>query len=76
MDTETTVAVADLIREYNPRMAGLYLARPFHRVTIAKAVAAGIRPVEGQHDYEMGKTLVTLAEMERDERLEKLEGEQ
>lgn len=68
-NTETTFEVAEAIRIYNPRMAAMYLAQPFNRVSIAKAVAAGIKPVAGEHDYEMGATIIALAEIEREERL-------
>lgn len=65
--------VAALIRGYNPTMAVAYIAQPFRRVQIAVAVAAGIAAPKAGHDYEMGATLIAMAELEREERLAALE---
>jgi hypothetical protein len=61
--------VADYIRDFDPKLAQMFIAQPFRRVQIAQAFAKGIVVPKGQHDYQMGQTLIELAEMDRDERI-------
>ena len=69
MTKEKTIAevAADYIREFDPALAAMFMDRPFHRVSIAKAFDKGLKSTGG-HDYEMGKTIIALAELDRDER--------
>lgn len=62
----TAQVAADYIGQYDPTLARLFMARPFHRVAMAQAFAKGLR----NDPMEMGLTIITLAEMDREERME------
>ena len=66
MNIEPTIAqvAANCIRDYNPRLADLFMAQPFNRVTIAKAFAAGF----ANDVHNVGASVITCAEMDRDQR--------
>jgi hypothetical protein len=67
--SDTVSIAADFIRTHDAKLADMFVQQPFRRVQIAQAFAKGLTVPEGQHDYEMGATIIALAEIDRDERL-------
>lgn len=63
--TEAALIAADYIKTVDPRLAAVFLSRPFHRVALAQAFAKGLR----NDPMQMGLTIIDLAEMDREERL-------
>lgn len=68
--TEAAQAAAAYIRTVDPKLAALFIQQPFHRVQIAQAFSKGLTVPAGQHDYQMGQTIIDLAEMDQSDRLE------
>lgn len=66
MADSTALTAAAFIKTVDPRLASLFLSQPFRRVQIAQAFAKGLR----NDTAEMGLTIIALAEIDRDERLE------
>ena len=64
--TSWAVIAADYIRTVDAKLASVFLARPFHRVSLAQAFAKGLR----NDPMQMGQTIIDLAEMDRLERME------
>lgn len=67
MTTSAQIA-ADYIGTIDAKLASVFIARPFHRVALAKAFAKGLR----NDPMQMGLTIIDLAEMDRLERMEAL----
>lgn len=68
MNSDLVISAADMIRDYDPKLADLWLKLPFNRLSIARAFKAGLKPKEGCHDYQIGDTLMTVAEMDIEDR--------
>lgn len=68
MISDVVQSASEFIREYDPKLADMWLAQPFNRITIAKAFAKGLKPKQGQHDYQMGLTIIDIARQDMQER--------
>jgi hypothetical protein len=64
--TATANIAADYIKTVDAKLAAMFIAQPFQRVNIAKAFAKGLR----NDPMQMGQTIIDLAEMDRQERLD------
>lgn len=72
MISDVVQTASEFIREYDPKLADLWLNQPFNRLSIAKAFKAAIKPKQGCHDYQIGETLITVAEMDIEDRKNKM----
>lgn len=68
--TNAAAEAASYIATIDPALAARFIARPFQRVQLATAFAAGLR----NDPLEMGLTVITWAEMDRADRMAALEG--
>ena len=68
MTNEPTAAevAADFIRTVDAKLAAMFMAQPFNRVTIAKAFAKGLV----NDPMQMGETIIGLAELDRLDRID------
>jgi hypothetical protein len=62
----TAQVAADFIRSVDAKLASMFMAQPFNRVTIARAFAKGLV----RDPQQMGESIIALAEMDRDQRME------
>lgn len=60
---------ADYLATVDAKLAKVFIARPFHRVALAKAFAKGLR----SDPMQMGLTIIDLAELDLAERMEALD---
>ncbi len=63
--TEAAQTAVDFIRTVDPKLANIFVSQPFQRVNLAKAFAKGLV----NDPWEMGLTIIALAELDREERL-------